>query len=573
MKKCLLIVFLLSFHFLHAHDFRKIATFAESPFNEKRFRETINEQQELYRQSGDKYHLLSARFIEAFLYGNLNDNNRRILKLLWVSENCDESHYEIYVSACYHLSSYLVYCNSYETADGFAETALQTAKKHKMKGIMPLLYTLKGTISYNLKDYRKAIRYYKNSLKHHSNYQDRLFIASMNNNISLCYMQSGNYPRSNEYIGRSLKHLEQIPDKNSGEAFFEALVKGNLGSNYYRMGAYEKAKPLLNGEIDFYFTHPDFLENALHPVQELLSIYQKEGNTQKTAEILARIPRIEQSIKNVKSRNEFTKILYDHYYAANDLANTRLFGQKLIRNNQLIFDSIIRNSNALNNMLYKQQIRHLKKQFKTRDKLFQTTLESKQKSNTFMLLLISSVTVILMILFIERNRREKRNKVIQAQEQLIETKKRIILENEVKLKQEKITNMALNLNLKKETENAFLQKIKEIKRRKNSDPETILKELQLSVTNLINIDQKNAGNSFEVEEENSRFMLELQKLHPGLSKQEISFCSYFRMNLNSKEIASITNMTSGTIRVYKNKIKAKVGLQSEESLNDYLQAL
>ncbi|MGV3631908.1 MAG: helix-turn-helix transcriptional regulator [Bacteroidota bacterium] len=573
MKRRLLLLFLFVAPFLFSYNFTEIGALSSGQYNEALFREMLEDQRNKYHQSHDMHNLLAANYIEAFIYGNKGDNNKRILKFLWVIENCPDKEFEIYALANYHLSYYLVFCNSDETAAIFANNALRSAKKAKITGMVPLIYSLKGSISYNLKNYRKAIVNYKNALISYKEKRDKLFEASMNNNISLCFMQLGNYPKSNHFIELSLKKLDQIRDKNAGEEFFQRLVRGNLGSNYYRMGRYAEAKPLLHEEVAYYESHPNYAENALHPVQELLDMYGKEGNRAEEKRVLYKIPALSGSIQNLKVANEFTKILYDYAIKTNDLKNIRYYGQELIRNNQLIFDSIINNSRILNNTIYDQQIRHMKKQFKTRDKLFQTTLESKQKSNTFMLLLVSSISIILIILFIERNRREKRNKVILAQEQLIETKKRIILENEVKLKQEKITNLALNLNLKKETENAFLQKMKEIKRKKNTDPETILKELQLSVTNLINIDQKNAGNSLDVEEENSRFILELQKLHPGLSKQELTFCSYFRMNLNSKEIASITNMTSGTIRVYKNKIKAKAGLLAEENLNDYLQEI
>ncbi|MCE3296920.1 MAG: hypothetical protein K0R65_2634 [Crocinitomicaceae bacterium] len=573
MKTGLLLIFLCVSSFLYPHSFTEISAITGGTYHEKQFREMLQEEKNKYRQTGNKHYLLTANYIEAFIYGNRGENNKRILKFLWVIENCPEQEYEIYTQANYHLSSYLVFCNSDETAAIFANNSLQAAKKGKIKGMMPLIYSLKGSIYYNLKNYRKAIVNYKNALLYYTDRKDKLFEASMNNNISLCFMQLGNYSKSNHFIERSLKKLDQIRSKNEGEEFFHALVRGNLGSNYYRMEQFDQAKPLLHEELDFYLDHPAYAENALHPIQQLLSIYGNDGNKAQEAFILSKIPVLVKSIYNLKTRNEFNKILYDQAIKTNDLKNIHRYGQELIRNNQLIFDSIINNSRILNNTIYDQQIRHLKKQFSTRDKLFKKTLESEQQSNTFRVLLFSSISLILVILFIERSRREKRNKVIQAQEQLIENKKRIILENEIKLKQEKITNLALNLNLKKETENAFLQKIREIKRKKQADPETILKELQLSVTNLINIDQKNAGNSMDVEEENSRFTLELQKLHPELSKQEQTFCSYFRMNLNSKEIASITSMTSGTVRVYKNKIKAKVGLNAEESLNDYLQAI
>ena len=39
----------------------------------------------------------------------------------------------------------------------------------------------------------------------------------------------------------------------------------------------------------------------------------------------------------------------------------------------------------------------------------------------------------------------------------------------------------------------FMDKLKEIKRRKNNDPEEIIKELQLQIINLLQIDKKNNG--------------------------------------------------------------------------------
>jgi DNA-binding CsgD family transcriptional regulator len=50
-------------------------------------------------------------------------------------------------------------------------------------------------------------------------------------------------------------------------------------------------------------------------------------------------------------------------------------------------------------------------------------------------------------------------------------------------------------------------------------------------------------------------------------------CSYFKLHLKSKEIAQIESITNGTVRVYKNKIKHKIGLDTEKNLNDYLDNL
>jgi DNA-binding CsgD family transcriptional regulator len=104
----------------------------------------------------------------------------------------------------------------------------------------------------------------------------------------------------------------------------------------------------------------------------------------------------------------------------------------------------------------------------------------------------------------------------------------------------------------------------------NFDSKQLLNEIKIKLQNLNEIDKKQLSKNAIVLEDKELFQKELERLHPELSYQERLLCTYFRLNLSSKEISVIEGITNGTVRVYKNKIKNKIGLSTDESLIDYL---
>lgn len=92
-------------------------------------------------------------------------------------------------------------------------------------------------------------------------------------------------------------------------------------------------------------------------------------------------------------------------------------------------------------------------------------------------------------------------------------------------------------------------------------------------TNLIQIDGKQHEIIGESYIEHDDFMDKLANKYPLLTKRELKLCMYFRLDLSSKEISLIENIADGTIRVYKTKIKSKIGLEKDENLSSFLNNL
>jgi len=144
------------------------------------------------------------------------------------------------------------------------------------------------------------------------------------------------------------------------------------------------------------------------------------------------------------------------------------------------------------------------------------------------------------------------------------------INSKLKSKEKVISDLRTKLELKKSFEDELIKTIYEAEAKENFDSKILLNELKLKLQNLNEIDKKQIVKNSTTLDDKGKFQKELERLHPELNYQERILCTYFRLHLSSKEISVIEGITNGTVRVYKNKIKHKIGLNSEESLNEYL---
>lgn len=68
----------------------------------------------------------------------------------------------------------------------------------------------------------------------------------------------------------------------------------------------------------------------------------------------------------------------------------------------------------------------------------------------------------------------------------------------------------------------------------------------------------------------NNFMKRLHAKHPDLSNNERMMCAYIKMNLSTKEIAPLLNISVRGVETIRYRLRKKFGLEREESLLDYL---
>ncbi len=68
----------------------------------------------------------------------------------------------------------------------------------------------------------------------------------------------------------------------------------------------------------------------------------------------------------------------------------------------------------------------------------------------------------------------------------------------------------------------------------------------------------------------SDFIQKLKIKHPAISNNDLKLCAYLRINLTSKEIAQLLNISLRGVEISRYRLRKKLGIQSEVNLFDYL---
>ena len=100
-----------------------------------------------------------------------------------------------------------------------------------------------------------------------------------------------------------------------------------------------------------------------------------------------------------------------------------------------------------------------------------------------------------------------------------------------------------------------------------------LKELK-SITKLLdkNLNSTDDWKLFEEAFNNADkdFMKNLKSKHPNLTPNDLKLCAYLRLNLSSKEIAPLLNISHRSVEVKRYRLRKKMGLEHESGLTEYI---
>jgi DNA-binding NarL/FixJ family response regulator len=71
----------------------------------------------------------------------------------------------------------------------------------------------------------------------------------------------------------------------------------------------------------------------------------------------------------------------------------------------------------------------------------------------------------------------------------------------------------------------------------------------------------------------NEFIINLSKKFPNLTPKDIKLCVYLKMNLSSKEIAPMMNISFRGVELHRYRLRKKLGLTQDENLSKFLLSL
>lgn len=169
---------------------------------------------------------------------------------------------------------------------------------------------------------------------------------------------------------------------------------------------------------------------------------------------------------------------------------------------------------------------------------------------------------------------EKESKIRQEQfdlEKEIEKLQNEKLKVKILAKDKELVTNSLQIAKKNKILNNIIQKLKDI----NVDSFDESAKSQLTKLNKSIVKEVNSDHSWKDLEKHIKnvhydFLKRLKELCPTISPRELDLSTYLLMNMSTKEIAEIMNISNGGVELARYRLRKKLGLNNKENLTSYL---
>jgi len=413
------------------------------------------------------------------------------------------------------------------------------------------------------KELDKAADFLEKSYEIARNINDTIRMSRVAINIAIIANEIGDLGKAEQYLDLSIQRLENIPNYTS------SLIKAKIEKirNFYLKEDYDSAL-----ELAFQLTEQEqkieYEEDKSILYFWLSKLYSKKGDTERAIffaqealtinhGLVVRIDILQHLSQLYKNNNlPLFALLYQDSLLLTKDSLERLNDMNRIENMQVRLD-LINSEKALNEH------------------------KAKQKTERIIYAFVIIIAVILIWMLRLQLRRNKLRKYLELQ---IEKKEKLMLEqqlreqealsllekeklnNEINEKNRQLTAKVLVQSGKNETIGGVIEKLSIISAQgKNIELDLIINQLKMQLKESSEWD----GFLTYFEQANPSFLLLLNERYPDLSSGDIRLLSYIYINLDTKEIAKLLNITHDHCRKKKQRLAKKIGIPTTE-LHSYL---
>ena len=145
------------------------------------------------------------------------------------------------------------------------------------------------------------------------------------------------------------------------------------------------------------------------------------------------------------------------------------------------------------------------------------------------------------------------------------------LGKELKFRQSEMVTMAMSIIRKNEFLNSLKNEIVKIKANiRDREIRLGLNKLSLMITQDLSIDRDREKFQMHINKQNSNFIHQLTESFPTMTDNEKRLASLLRLNLSSKEIASILNISPKSVEMNRYRLRKKLKVDPKVSLSDFI---
>lgn len=450
------------------------------------------------------------------------------------------------------------------------------------------IYNNLGVLNDALGLYSESLLNYKKALKLFEKTDNVDGQANVYNNIATHFAEKNQLEDAITYINNAITILVKSNRKlDAAAAYYNASIL------YEQIGSHDTARLYLDSALINYL-YTENKHGIANVYGQQAKLFQNNENYFSAINLMHKSLDLRREVGNLNAEAQTIKQLSDVYFLNNNYEMAYLY----YRDYNILKDSIF-------DLNTRKTISELKIMYETEKKdkeisILKKESEIKKIQNNFLIFISIAFAIVSFLLFyffkIKSRllnsqkkyyaQKEKINKLERAKQET----ERILLEQEIKNQQE-INELQKNKfeseleHSKRELatstfqildKNKILADIKEsisTLKPSNIEEKIIFKRIIKKISTNINLDSDWQQFKIHFEKVNTGFFEKLQNQYPELSQGDLRVCAYIRINLSSKEIAQMMNISSSGINKRLYRIRKKMNLPPHTNINNHISTL
>ncbi len=448
---------------------------------------------------------------------------------------------------------------NYTQAQDYILRSLKLAEELKDDRSISRALNNLGNVHYDQKDLDTALDYYQRSLAIKEKMGLKNSLPFAHNNIGLIHSEMRNHELAVASFDKSVALSRAVNDLKS-----ESRAYSNLGIEHTKIGDYAKALEYLNKSIQ--------IKTEINDDDGLAPAYVYRG---KSYLFMNRFGQARDDCQKgldmalvsgvVNLQKEACGCLSQAYEGLGNYKASLDFNQRYTILKDSLFNKERTQALTRAEMNYQFEKKQLADSinFHKRQTEQQVAYERKlNKQNTrFYLLLIVSLAVIGFLTFLYYKYRQSL-KLKKVENQLLNT--------EIEYKKKDLTTLAVNISSNQEWAESLAKRLQSLKAATGRKRQKELELLEEEIKNKIWVNKDSDDFYQKVDELSSSFYARLNERFEGLTKTEVRLCSFIKLDLNTKQIATLQNINPSSVKMSRNRLRKKLNLTPEDDLSAFL---
>lgn len=411
--------------------------------------------------------------------------------------------------------------------------------------------------------HQKAITERLKVLENAKEIKDYPSICYAYGNLAMINFKVNEYDKVKKYIDSTTIFVDSV--KNRQQKIMSKLFLANLKVDYnLRLDNISEAEKYLDDskELVKQTSAPDFFERMNYEYQA--KVFLKKKDYAKAENVLKKILALKgqegQDDKVKKAEKEIAKLygLKGQYKKAYEHLDTYLkleeANNKLIKDNTFLYYQSKFETERKDQEIYKK---------KTEIELLEKDKEIEKQKRRLIVAVLLIVFLIAFMIFYVLWRKAIRKKRALAREV-------VDLNTEVTTKKEEVNELLAETIIHLRSKEKLAENLSKLSHEEEGvSLRSIIADLKADKLE----DSKIVILKQNIESLNYEFLKSLKNQHPNLTKTDIEVCSFIKIGLSRKEISNLRKTSIDAIKSTRFRLKKKLNLGAEQSLDDYIKSI